>query len=293
MAAIYHQREFFEHALSGNVSPGAMHDEVYGPGSVQLVSRGSARAPVRMENEPYLHVPPIFLGGGYRYHGGFTPPFIHQKREQNRYSRRYHHHWGQDDRTGRYHRGGSRMERPERQPHHNPTIEGVDLRPGEFIRAVIEDAGQFMQDLAARARVWANILGTRGDCAHGPRLALNDLGFILHNGRKATQLAATLLKPEESPFKAIPLADFSGHPPVGGILVRNWTEKHAARDWWGNRGDMSVIGEETYTDRSEKKHTYLVSLSDHVGRRPISADGGYYRNSFVLVPKGYKGPKDA
>jgi hypothetical protein len=151
-----------------------------------------------------------------------------------------------------------KVEQPLRPPEQNPT----------------NDAARFMQNLAQVAEHTLQV-GTQtvGWCARGVRQALNKVGFNIDPGRPATELGEYLHKTGQ--FDKVPLSEIHGAPPKGAILVRNWNKEHV-RAYGRNIGHIAIVGHEGR------------EYSDHIAH--TKPDGGLYRNSYVLIPKGYSNP---
>ena len=158
-----------------------------------------------------------------------------------------------------------------------------DARPGETQPSVIEDRKSFQNDLAAAAiDVGAAKLRSQGHCAQGARLALNEVPLWHIDGgtvdtsikkdpngwRSGLRLAQDLA--DTGLFDSVPLKKIgTRHLQAGYILGRShhpdYVKDHP--EWGGeDYGDIDIV---------TKKHT-------------PPADGKFYQDSFVLIPKKVK-----
>jgi len=136
---------------------------------------------------------------------------------------------------------------------------------------LLSDASKFMNKLVETAeQMLRNGIQTIGWCAGGVRKALNKTGFQIDPGRPATELGDYLHKTGN--FDKIPLTDLHGEPPKGAILVRNWNG-NVVKAHGRNIGHIAIVGHNG------------TEYSDHIAH--TKPDGGLYRNSYVLIPKGY------
>jgi hypothetical protein len=150
------------------------------------------------------------------------------------------------------------------------TPEKVERQPEQHAD-LLSDAARFMSNLAQSAEQrLMNGIQTVGLCARGVRKTLNAMGFHIEPGRPATELGEYLHRTGN--FDKIPISELKGQPPEGAILVRNWNHKVIAAQG-RNIGHIAIVGHNG------------KEFSDHIAH--TKPDGGYYQNSYVLVPKGY------
>jgi hypothetical protein len=227
--------------------------------------------------------------------------------QENHESRRHHHHHHGEEATAdtsRHHHVHGQHRRAEQAEEQAPSrVTGRDgrpqeeaLRPGEIPNPFadmanrvekgfdkfgkdLDEAGRKIgegferfgralgDDMAKLANSVANHLGTVGDCAHGPRLVFDKLGFHLPP-MVATEQGRHVR--DSGLFDQVPRSEVR----PGDYGVRDWNSA-VTRAHGQNKGDSFIV---TQLGR----HGQLYGANDH--HFAVPEDGGRYRNLTFYRP---------